>query len=760
MKHRYPRITVLAVGLVAAVAVTTNGAALTDPKSAAAPPSARSAAVPGPSRTAVLINGDQVVVPASGGGPARGMITPSAGGGLAGSLVSLSLGGQTYVIPAAALPYLDHGLDPSLFDVATLIGEESGGKLPVQVAYQGRRPALPGVTITQSGGGIAHGYLTASSAKAFGAALARQYLADRGQASYGGDGMFAGGVSLGLAGARPARAAKPQFVMHTLTVTGTNLAGQPDTGDEIDVINVDNNALNDVSQAQNVFYDGSAKFSLPAGRYCAIATFADLSGSNLTAFRADILPQFTVSGNTTTVHVDERAASSEIMAVTPQPAVPDQVVFTLVRPAASGVSAALPPFSWEWVGSAGIPVWVSPTSRRPSAGTLQTVTDAQLTSPAGAARTPYEYDLAYQSSGIIPPQRHVVRLSSLATVEANDYLDTRAGGYQYRGAWLPPQRNAILWEYPVPLSLPGRRVEYTTASPLLAWSTAVVQNPVGNTGGTLQSDGEHIYRPGERAAEDLNAYPLHAGADVDTVGASYWGEQPVSASRSGDQVTLLFNPFTDNNPGDTGGGFGTEFGAPVTGTYEIDDNGVKVAAGDATQSPAWQATVSAKPSVIRFVLDASEPESVLSDRTQTIWSWRSARQAASTLPSWWFCPSVYLNGPESDCVVQPLLTLNYTVARMALDGSAPPGRQVLGVSVDHLQLAKAAKVSGAKVQVSYDDGATWQSAAVTGGDGHYRAAYTTPASGAAAYVTLRVTADDAAGGEISETIWRAYEIAP
>jgi hypothetical protein len=36
------------------------------------------------------------------------------------------------------------------------------------------------------------------------------------------------------------------------TVNGTTLAGQPDTGDVINVINVDNNALKDVSQAQNV----------------------------------------------------------------------------------------------------------------------------------------------------------------------------------------------------------------------------------------------------------------------------------------------------------------------------------------------------------------------------------------------------------------------------------------------------------------------------------------------------------------------------
>ena len=310
----------------------------------------------------------------------------------------------------------------------------------------------------------------------------------------------------------------------------------------------------------------------------------------------------------------------------------------------------------------------------------------------------------------------------------------------------------------VPLSLPGRRIDYTTASPLLAWQTSLIQTPGKNTGGTLQNDAEHIYRPGEQVTEDLNAYPLHAGANVDTIGAAYWDTQAVSASRSGDQVTLDFVPFTDNNPGDNGTGYGTGYGAPVTGTYQVDDNGKVVASGNAAKSLAWQATVSAHPSVIRFVLSAAQP-SALSDRTETVWTWHSARPAAHTLPSWWFCPSVYFKGSLSDCTVQPLLTLDYAVAGMSLDGSVRPGRQVLGVSVGHLQLSCAAKVTGATVQVSFDGGKTWHAAAVTGHGAQYQAVFAAPASGAARYATLRVTAADAAGGQISETIWRAYEIA-
>src|SRR5712691_9199604 len=88
-----------------------------------------------------------------------------------------------------------------------------------------RLHALPGVTITRSGGGVASGYLTASSARAFGRALVRQFRADHARGSYGTDGMFAG-ESVALAGAEPSPVPRPAFPMHTLTVTATGLAGQ------------------------------------------------------------------------------------------------------------------------------------------------------------------------------------------------------------------------------------------------------------------------------------------------------------------------------------------------------------------------------------------------------------------------------------------------------------------------------------------------------------------------------------------------------
>src|SRR5262249_56719868 len=99
----------------------------------------------------------------------------------------------------------------------------------------------------------------------------------------------------------------------------------------------------------------------------------------------------------------------------------------------------------------------------------------------------------------------------------------------------------------------------------------------------------------------------------------------------------------------------------------------------------------------------------------------------------------------------PMMTLRYRVARLALDGTAPPGRQVLQVSAGHLQVAKAAPITGASVSVSFDGGKTWHRARVTGHGGSYAAAFTAPPG---ALVTLPTSAADAAGGTVAARMTR------
>jgi len=166
--------------------------------------------------------------------------------------------------------------------------------------------------------------------------------------------------------------------------------------------------------------------------------------------------------------------------------------------------------------------------------------------------------------------------------------------------------------------------------------------------------------------------------------------------------------------------------------------------------------------VIRFTLNAARtgPSYLLSTSSQTVWTWRSRPQPAATVPPSWYCASVLAGGQYKTlrrCAVQPMMTLDYQVQGLALNGTAPPGPQLIGLHAGHIQLAAAARVTRAAAQVSCNDGRTWQWAAVSSrGGGDFRIAFS--ASGGC-QVTLRVSAADAAGGSIAETITRAYKIA-
>jgi hypothetical protein len=688
----------------------------------------------------------------------RVTVARASASGLNAELVSVGLGAKAYEIPADALPYLNRGLSPGLFDLASLQRLESGGRLPVQVTYLGRLHTLPGVTITASGGGIARGYLTAASAAVFGGALARQAAADHARGSYGTDGIFAGGLSIGLAGGSLVPPARPDYPMRTLTLKGTDLAGEPDTGDPVMVFSVDSlEKFGDPLESSSAFDNGTAKFSVPVGHYLAIGYFTDFSGANPIATRIVTLPQLTVSGNTT-ASLDERTANNRVQIVTPRPSVVQDVSIDIHRVLGNGDTLNLSQDAGTF------PLWTNVTTRAVSVGTLRTVTTAYLTSPA-SARRPYQYDLAFAGrSGIIGSQRFVVTTSNVATVAANFYQDgTSAGGWSPLGvftALLGPINIFFINTYP--LQVPVALTQYVSAGPSLVWVDQYWQSTANLSGG--QSDAGRSFVPGEVTTENWNAFPLHPAPNSRPQGLS--GAFPSvlpSASRAGNTLSLDITPFSDNTVGHTGTGFSSGiFGssAKITGSYELDQNGKKIAGGNAVRAAGGgfalflQAGLSSKPATIRFALDATRTGKLypLSTASQTVWTWRSVAHPGATVPAGWVCADF-----TQSCSVEPMMTISYNVHGLALDGSAPAGPQLIQVSVGHLQLAKAARVTRATAQVSVDDGKTWRSARVTpAGGGRFDVAFTVAAS---AYVSLRVHASDAAGGQVTETITRGYRTA-
>ena len=739
-----------------AIALATGGACLALlPASAAqaSPDATTQIAVPGAGgRHVLLIDGSQLAIRPLPAGGQEIALRPAA---KPTSVMSLRIGSRVQEIPAVALPFLGRGLDPSLVDLGAIERAEPGNRLPVQITFTGRAPQLPGITVTGTGPGRERGYLTTSGAAAFGAALARQFRADHARASYVQDGMFARGVKIALAGAPTVHAVKPRFQLHTLTMAATGLGGHPDTGDAVFVLNEDNPArFADPEESFNVFYHGTAKFSVPAGHYWAIGDFLSFNGT-IAAERLVVLPQVTVRRNRT-VHLSERAASSRIGFTTARPATLQQSGFTLIRRAGNGTA-----FSFGFFAS-GLPQWVSPTTRKPTIGTLQSFTSGQLTSSRNGANAAYAYNLNYAGpQGIIPATQHFdATPASLAAVTESYTQDVPStGGWGIFGGFRAEL--GFLFAQVYPFKLPRTQTQYFSADPSLAWQAFYDEFSAFSKFGGGQTDAFRVFSGGQQLTEQWNGYPLHPQPDVQMLGGVMGATLPafVSASRSGNTLNLAMAPFSDNTPGHLGN---TVFSfangkALESDSYAIYQNGARIARGNLANG-IKPVQLSTQPSVIKFVLSESRSGATfpLSTDATTVWTWHSAPQPGAIVPPNWFC-GFSRRGLLRHCAVQPMMTLNYRVGGLPSDGRASAGTQVIDLDVGHIQLATSAPITGATAQVSYNDGQTFKPATVTSlGGGRFRIGFVAPAG---VDVTLRVSAADTAGGSITETILRAYGVA-
>jgi hypothetical protein len=133
----------------------------------------------------------------------------------------------------------------------------------------------------------------------------------------------------------------------------------------------------------------------------------------------------------------------------------------------------------------------------------------------------------------------------------------------------------------------------------------------------------------------------------------------------------------------------------------------------------------------------------------------SPTATGSPLPATDFCQG---GTPTTPCQILPALTLDYQLAADESNTSHSPV-QTMGLQVGHVTyngIGSRSPITSATVSVSFDNGTTWHPAAVVGFAGHYVALWHNPASGGSP--ELRVTATDAAGDAITQTITNAYTI--
>jgi hypothetical protein len=733
----------LAATLAAATALTSAPVA-----SATAATTQATALTPGAqTQTVTLPTGERVLV---GGSSGKTTYTLAGLAGSANAYASYQIGSDHYVVPSEAEPYLGSVLSPALFDVTQLLRTGSGAAAHVQVSLTfvaGVTPsAPPGVTLTSTSGSTAQGYLTASSGADLAAGLRAAIGADVAAGLPAGSGTLFGGLtSMGPAAAlvtAPA-AVHPNYVLHTLQIDGTDINGAP-----LNTLAVLMNADSATEERADVFLeDGIARIEVPAGDYGIMAESFDFTAQGVpTASRTIVIDDFTVpdtAGATTTIQLEESAATSSISATTPRPATMQSSTVTWDREDPTGDGES---FAVTSVGD--VPTYVSPQPAAPLVGSLHFQVQLGYAGPANGPQ--YRYDAFYDTPAIPADESHVLQPRQLATVQQDFYGDPAAGanGTYLMTDALDANSGGFVILFPTAL-YSGPFTEYVAAASGTQWEQGAESPSAVLFGDVRTFDAGHSYRI------DWLRGPLAANL------GQYTGASPFnpscSACASDGAMLLAYNPFGDSEPDHVGFGFAqnVDDAVYVDGTEVFD------------QAEADQVILTGVPSgtsTVREVYDTdfagdSQVSQSAATHTDLTFRYTPNTDASDTLPSSYICD--YSDTVTTPCQVLPVMTLSY---RLAVDqeNTSASKVQVLALTVGHVTydgFGSHAPITSAHVSVSFDGGKSWVPALVAGLGGHYVALWQNPASAAGSSPELRVTATDAAGGSISQTITAAYTVA-
>ncbi|TCC58641.1 hypothetical protein E0H73_25300 [Kribbella pittospori] len=348
-------------------------------------------------------------------------------------------------------------------------------------------------------------------------------------------------------------------------------------------------------------------------------------------------------------------------------------------------------------------------------------------------RSPYAYDVSFVEQGQVGRDLSY-RSSDLATVTTRIYSSgtgTAGAGWVLNqhsnascscstlpvGDWVPTTgytRTAYVTA--------DRDVKATTAWEFYAKKTLVRPREFPT------------YRRGEHAELEFLKAPYSPG-----VAAGARNDSQGTTNRRGDVIDFDYAPFTD-----AAGNWARSLpGASVNTRLYADD--VEVYNGGFT---VGNVPVPATSSRYRLVSDVANNGSIvgLTTNAHTEWTFGSTTVATASK-------------------VLPLLDVDYTDVTDAHSGhsaldlanTARLGQRVsLNLAVGHQPGATAGPIRDLTVQISSDNGATWQPASVRNHHGSYQATYTHPQKGQS--VSLKVQATDTDGNAITQTLTNAYRL--
>ncbi|MEN3356592.1 MAG: hypothetical protein V7637_574 [Mycobacteriales bacterium] len=470
--------------------------------------------------------------------------------------------------------------------------------------------------------------------------------------------------------------------------------------------------------------DGTAVVRLPRGRYDINAfDFSADPGNTAQPLAVTLLsePDMNLVAGAA-VRLDA-TAGQPVRAVADRPSAVLQVgELGLV----SGRPAAATAASLSWLASSQYQLFAVPSRRPVTAHTYAFFFRATLAAaaPDTDPATPV-YQLAFLHRGGIPARTAFrVHDRELARVAATDHTQgAPAVALRADFARLPLPFTGLgvfqVYRYPLPV----RRTEFYTADPQVTW-----QHLLAVLGGDNESDGEvhtsiRSYRPG-RSVADWNAAPL--GPAFGDPGDG-WG-----VTRVGDQLQVAVTLLSGADP--------HQYTSPpgaMTGTTTLSRDGVELGTSPAAGSGSFPLASGPGRYTLRSTASRVVPWSVIGTQADVTWTFREAGAAAAAVPPLFVIRAV---GPV-DLADRARAGAGY---RLSLLAQQQPG-------------APPVRLAGLRVEASVDDGASWRPVPTVHGRGGGLALLRNPAGG---FVSLRISARDLAGDTVTQTVLRAYQVAP
>ncbi|MEU4925633.1 S8 family serine peptidase [Streptomyces yokosukanensis] len=352
---------------------------------------------------------------------------------------------------------------------------------------------------------------------------------------------------------------------------------------------------------------------------------------------------------------------------------------------------------------------------------------ARTVEMTGTRNSPYVYDLSEGHPGAIPDRdlTYAPGNHGLAAVRTKFHASRGTAGGEFR--YSLTGTFAIGLGFQERIDLPAERTDYVSTGPGQLWHESVT---IGD--GTLEErSGLVRYSGGSRP--ELNWFrPVWHPWLGTGLG---WGQQ-----RAGKQIQLNTPGWGDSGPDHTGFGDAWSADSGMSQSTAVYLDGTQVDKNTGSAAYVWDAPADehAYKVVTDTALDAARWPLATTGHSE--WTFRSAAT------------------PEDHWTCLPLINLSYALDT-DLAGTVRGGQRIpVGLGAAYVARATGTgTLTGGRLEVSYDAGATWRTVRLTSGRGAaWHGTLSVPRG--APSVSLRASAHDDKGGSVTQEIIRAVGV--